>query len=186
MKKRELIKKACLVGNSGVGKKTIAKIVAPFVKGIERYTQTIGAAVTKYGLEFQYGDQIVRLMVMVWDVTGKEDYQRLQPAYYAGAEGVIVVADASLEDSIDAIPHWIVAARNVAGDIPTVVIVNKTDLISSDDLMKIQERVRLLVKPFGSPIYFVNTETSTKAQLKAPFHVLAKEILMRSTPPLPE
>jgi small GTP-binding protein len=181
MKKRELIKKACLVGNSGVGKKTIAKIVAPFVKGIERYTQTIGTAVTKYGLEFQYGDQIVRLMVMVWDVTGKEDYQRLQPAYYAGAEGVIVVADASLEDSIEAIPHWIDAARKVAGDIPSVVIVNKTDLLTSDELMALQDRVKELVKPWGPPIYFVNTESSTKAQLKAPFHVLAKAILMRST-----
>ena len=87
MKKRELIKKVCLVGDSGVGKKTIAGIVAPFEEGVERYTQTIGTAVTKYGLEFAFANQTIRLIIMVWDVTGRQEYRRLQRSYCMGAEG---------------------------------------------------------------------------------------------------
>ena len=36
VKRRDLLKKVCLLGDPGVGKKTIAGIVAPFEKGIDK------------------------------------------------------------------------------------------------------------------------------------------------------
>jgi len=183
VKRRELLKKVCLLGDSGVGKKTIAGIVAPFEKGIEKYTQTIGTAVTKYGLEFDLGDQRIRLHVLVWDVTGKEDYRRLQPAYYNGAEGVIVVGDASLPNTIESMPHWIEAARAVAGDIPAVAIINKTDLVLPQALVPLQKRALELLERYAAPVYLVNTGSSPKSALKVPFYELARMIVVKVAAP---
>ena len=180
VERRELIKKICLVGDSGVGKRTIAGIVAPFEKGIEQYTQTIGTAVTKYGLEFIFLGQRIRLIILVWDVTGKEDYQRLHPLYYNGAEGVIVVGDASLPRSVESMPHWISAARAVAGNIPAVGIINKTDLVALEALQAVQKRALELLEVTGAPVYLVNTGTTPKAALKMPFYELAKIIVMKT------
>jgi GTPase SAR1 family protein len=168
------------VGDSGVGKKTIAGIVAPFEKGIEKYTQTIGTAVTKYGLEFIFKQQRIRLIVLVWDVTGREDYRRLHPAYYNGAEGVVVVGDASLPGSIESMPHWIRAARDVVGNIPAVAIINKTDLLTPRALLAVQRRALELLERSDAPVYLVNTGASSKTMLKVPFYELAKMILMRA------
>lgn len=171
--RRELIKKVCIVGDSGVGKNTIAGIVAPFEKGMEKYVARIGAAVTKYGAEFQIGAQKIRLIILVWDVTGRSDYGRLWPSYYAGAEGFIVVADASMPASIVGIPLWIEAARRAAGGAPIVVVVNKTDLISDEELASLRLQLARSLTGLDTPLFFVNATSSPRALLKAPFRELA-------------
>jgi len=65
---RDVIKKICVIGDSGVGKKTLVGKIAPFQRDVVRYTETIGTAVTKYLLT--YGS--LRLLIIVWDITGKE------------------------------------------------------------------------------------------------------------------
>ena len=176
MKNRELIKKVCLVGDSGVGKKTIADIVAPFEKGVERYTQTIGTAVTKYGLEFVFANQIIRLIIMVWDVTGRQEYRRLQQSYCMGAEGVIVVGDASEPSTIDSIHKWIDDVRATSGGIPAVVIVNKTGSVQETAKAELQRKMKEMLAPYDAPFYLVDATSSSKAVLKAPFYELAKRI----------
>jgi len=180
VKRRDLLKKVCLLGDSGVGKKTIAGIVAPFEKGIDKYTQTIGTAVTKYGLEFQVGDQRIRLRILVWDVTGKEDYRRLQPAYYNGAEGIIVVGDASIPSTIESMPHWIEAARAVTGEIPAVAVINKTDLVTPQALASVQRRALVLLERYAAPVYLVNAGTTPRSALKIPFYELAKMVAVKA------
>jgi len=176
MKNREMIKKVCLVGDSGVGKKTIAGIVAPFEKGVERYTQTIGTAVTKYGLEFVFTNQILRLIIMVWDVTGRQEYRRLQQSYCMGAEGVIVVADASVPSTIDSVHKWIEDVRASSGTIPAVVIINKTGRIPGPAKAQMQKKLGDVLAPYDAPLFLVDATTSSKAELKAPFYELAKRI----------
>jgi len=176
MKKRELIKKVCLVGDSGVGKKTIAGMVAPFEKGVERYTQTIGTAVTKYGLEFAFPNQTIRLIIMVWDVTGRQEYRRLQRSYCMGAEGVIVVGDASEPSTIESIQKWIDDVRSNSGTIPAVVIINRSGLLSEPDRVRLQQKMKDMLAPYDAPFFLVDATRSSMAALKAPFYELAKRI----------
>jgi GTPase SAR1 family protein len=180
MKNRELIKKVCLVGDSGVGKKTIASIVAPFEKGVERYTQTIGTAVTKYGLEFAFANQTIRLIIMVWDVTGRQEYRRLQRSYCMGAEGVIVVGDASEPSTIGSIHKWIDDVRATSGDIPAVVIINKTEGLQETARSELQSRLKEILDPYDAPFYLVDAASSSKTALKAPFYELAKRIAKKA------
>jgi len=180
MTNRELIKKVCLVGDSGVGKKTIAGIVAPFEKGVERYTQTIGTAVTKYGLEFAFPNQTIRLIILVWDVTGRQEYRRLQRSYCMGAEGVIVVGDASEPSTITSIHKWIDDVRATSGTIPAVVIVNKSGMLADPDRTQLQRRMKEILAPYDAPFYLVDAASSSKAALKAPFYELAKRIAKKA------
>ena len=126
------------------------------------------------------GDQRIRLRILVWDVTGKEDYRRLQPAYYTGAEGAVIVADASLPSTIESMPHWIEAARAVTGEIPAVGVINKTDLVSQQELVSVQRRALELLERYAAPVYLVNAGTTHRAALKAPFYELAKRIAVRA------
>jgi len=180
MKDRELIKKVCLVGDSGVGKKTIAGIVAPFEKGVERYTQTIGTAVTKYGLEFAFANQTIRLIIMVWDVTGRQEYRRLQRSYCMGAEGVMVVADASMPGTIGSIHKWIDDVRATSGDIPAVVIINRSGNLPEAARSELVENMKEMLAPYDAPFYLVDATSSSKTALKAPFYELAKRIAKKA------
>lgn len=178
--RREMIKKVCIVGDSGVGKNTIAGIVAPFERGLDRLVERIGAAVTKYGAEFQVGAQRLRLTILVWDVTGRRDFRRLWSRYYTGAEGFIVVADASRPSTLVSLPLWISAVRGVGGkSVPIVVVVNKTGVVPGGELAELRQQLTRALADPDIPIFLVDAVSSSKSVLKAPFRELARRIARR-------
>jgi small GTP-binding protein len=174
----DIIKKICVIGDSGVGKKTILGKIAPFRKDWERYTETIGAAITKYTLGYSLVTADLNLLIIVWDVTGKADYQRMQPSYYKGAEALVVMADAHDKTSIDNIPNWIKAAYKVTGLIPTVVVINKTDLVPEERRKALDRYVRTVCASYEVPIFYT-TRDNTAESLKLPFATIAEMLAQR-------
>ncbi len=185
---REVIKKICVIGDSGVGKKTVVGKIAPFNNEMIRYTETIGTAVTKYLLtydappEVAQGDSAagpMRLLVIIWDITGKEDFRHLQPSYYRGAEGLVVMVDASDKHSIEGVSEWINDAYAIIGPIPTVVVGTKVDKVDEKARRAIERQLRQLLEPHVEiPIYFV-TSSSEISDLKAPFFYLSEQLRRR-------
>jgi len=176
--KLDIIKKICVIGDSGVGKKTILGKIAPFRKDWERYTETIGAAITKYTLNYSLVTADLNLLIIVWDVTGKADYQRMQGSYYKGAEALVVMADAHDKTSIDNIPNWIKAAYKITGLIPTVVVINKTDLVPEERRKALDRYVRTVCAKYEVPIYYT-TRKNTAESLKLPFATIAEMLAQR-------
>jgi small GTP-binding protein len=171
--KMDIIKKICVIGDSGVGKKTILGKIAPFRKDWERYTETIGTAITKYTLGYSLVTADINLLIIIWDVTGKADYQRMQPSYYKGAEALVVMADANDQGSIDNIPNWIKAAYKITGIIPTIVVINKVDLIPEDHRKPLDRYVRSIMGQHEVPIFYT-TKDQTEESLKLPFATIAE------------
>jgi len=128
MDKVILKKKICLLGDGSVGK---TSLIRKFVydKFDDSYITTVGVKVTKKVLEMddQWGG--TELTLLIWDVLGQKGYQRVQSSSYAGAEGALMVCDITRKETLQSLKdYWIPNFREVAGDAPLVMLVNKVDL----------------------------------------------------------
>jgi len=115
-------KKICLLGGFAVGK---TSLIRRFVTGTfsELYHTTIGVTIEKKTL--LVGDQDVALMI--WDLYGEDDFQKMRESYLRGSAGYILVADGirrSTLDTAEALHHL---AQSTLGPVPFVLIVNKAD-----------------------------------------------------------
>ncbi len=122
-------KKICMIGTSGVGK---TSLVARFVQSMfaEKYLTTVGVKIEKKTLKVDDAEA----MLMIWDLAGDDDFQRLQTSYLRGSGGYLLVADGTRRVTLDLaleIQQRVVAA---IGAVPFILALNKADLAPQWDL----------------------------------------------------
>ncbi|CAK9797963.1 Ras-related protein Rab-23 [Anthophora quadrimaculata] len=120
----EISLKVVIVGNGAVGK---SSMIQRFCKGTytRDYKKTIGVDFLEREIEVDGED--VRLML--WDTAGQEEFDAITAAYYRGAHACVLAYSATDRDSFDAIPSWKLKVENECGEIPTVLVQNKMDLV---------------------------------------------------------
>jgi small GTP-binding protein len=121
--------KVCLVGESSVGK---TSLIRQFVLNSfsDDYIVTIGTKVSKKSLSFEQGGVQMSVDMMVWDIMGQSSFRTLlKDSYFHGASGIIAVCDATRKDTLSALDGWVESVREVAGDVPMVMLANKSDLV---------------------------------------------------------
>lgn len=118
-------KKICMLGGFAVGK---TSLVRRFVTNLfsEQYQSTIGVSIDKKTLSV--GGQPVTLVL--WDLYGEDDYQRLRESYLRGASGYILVMDGTRKATLGTALALQETAARVLGTVPFVTIINKADLQS--------------------------------------------------------
>jgi small GTP-binding protein len=117
-------KKVCMIGASGVGK---TSLVSKFVHSIfsDKYLTTVGVKIDKKTVWL--GDKEV--MLMLWDLAGDDDFQRLQTSYLRGTSGYLLVADGTRRPTFEQaleIQRRVAAALPAA--VPFIFALNKSDL----------------------------------------------------------
>ncbi len=126
-----LTMKICLAGNSAVGK---TSLVRRFVSDTfdEAYGMTLGAKVSsrKYRIEDPRGPgSFVDVGATVWDIMGHLGFRELmKDAYFRGVQGVLLVCDGTRKESFEDLGEWWSAVRSIAGKVPAIVLVNKSDM----------------------------------------------------------
>ncbi len=127
-------KKICMVGVFGTGKTCL---VQQYVRSIfsVKYLSTVGVKIDRK--EVQVGDQKVTLML--WDLEGRDGIRDVSASYVRGAHGVIYVADGTRRDTLDQIHEIRDMVTGVVGEIPSVVAVNKIDLVDQWQLTEADE-----------------------------------------------
>lgn len=138
-----------IVGNGAVGK---SSMIQRFCKGTytRDYKKTIGVDFLERQIEwvfkiyqtllkinlitllslflfFRIDDEDVRLML--WDTAGQEEFDAITAAYYRGAHACVLAFSSTDRDSFDAIPSWKLKIEKECGEIPTVLVQNKIDLV---------------------------------------------------------
>ena len=71
------------------------------------------------------GDQNVTLMI--WDLYGEDDFQKMRESYLRGSSGYILVADGMRRSTLDTAESLHQLAQATLGPVPFVLIVNKAD-----------------------------------------------------------
>ena len=134
MELREILKKVVLLGEGGVGK---TSLIARYVvdKFDDKYIATIGTKVSRKDLQVIKPNLIINLRLMIWDVLGQREYSKIRAASLSGAQGLILVADLSREDTVRNLTEfWLKEAEAIVGKVPTVLVGNKEDLADKEGM----------------------------------------------------
>jgi small GTP-binding protein len=170
----ELLKKVCLVGDSGVGK---TSLIRRFVLDIfdDKWITTIGAKVTKkqLALDIPGRDLHVNLGLMIWDVSGQKEYRLFHEMYLKGMEGAIIVADLTRQNTFFSFKDAVSMIERNATNIPMIFLLNKCDLAepSTVDL----KDIRKLAGQSNIPVLATSAKTGMNVQLA--FEQLGRKIV---------
>ncbi len=134
-----LEKKVCLLGAFAVGK---TSLVQQFVSGMfsESYHTTIGVTIQKKIVET--AQETVSLII--WDIYGEDEFQKVRQSYLRGASGYLVVVDATRRATLTTACELYRLTQETQGSYPCIMILNKSDLrdqweIHETDLAPLQQ-----------------------------------------------
>jgi len=115
-------KKICLLGSFAVGKTSLVK---RFVHGkfSDRYLTTIGVKIDKKIV--QTHNYTVNLVI--WDLAGEDEFQKVRLTYLRGASGYLLVADGTRRETLNKAMVLKAGAEAVIGKRPFVLLLNKID-----------------------------------------------------------
>ena len=118
-----------MLGAFAVGK---TSLVRRFVESIysDVYQTTVGVKIDKKNL--QVDDKEVSLVL--WDIYGEDDYQKMRWTYLRGASGYLLVADGTRKATLEKAVNLEQKVREEVGVIPFVLVINKSDLIRDWEL----------------------------------------------------
>jgi len=118
--------KIVVIGDGAVGKTSIT-VRTCHGQFDGEYLMTIGVEFGTMACTIE-NDEI---RMQIWDTAGQERFRFLQPAYYRGAHGALLVYDITRKESFDKIPSWMDNLLSTINDtIPTILVGNKCDLDS--------------------------------------------------------
>ena len=119
-------KKICLLGAFAAGK---TSLVRQFVhtQFSERYQTSLGVKVDTKVLQANGHD----LTLLIWDVHGQDHYQAINPKFIKGASGYLIVIDGTRSETLDVAKEVHSKAKEILGDVPFLVLVNKDDINNS-------------------------------------------------------
>jgi small GTP-binding protein len=132
-------KKICMIGSFSVGK---TSLVARYVSSVfsEKYLTTVGVKIDKKTLSVDGED----VTLMLWDIYGEDDFQKLRMSYLRGASGYLLVVDPTRRATLDVALNLERTVREQVGPLPFVLCLNKADLRArwEIDLAPLAERAR--------------------------------------------
>jgi small GTP-binding protein len=116
-------KKICMIGSFAVGK---TSLVRRYVESIysDTYQTTVGVKVDKKVVQVNGTE----LTLVLWDIYGEDDFQKMRWSYVRGASGYLLVADGTRRATLEKAAALEQKAREEAGPIPFVLVINKCDL----------------------------------------------------------
>jgi len=163
---RKLVKKICLLGDGAVGKTSLVRRYV-FDLFDDRYIVSFGTKVVKKVLQIEDCE----LSIMIWDILGQREHDKLHAAYYRGASGALLVCDQTRPETLASIPDWTANFRNVSPDAALYLLVNKNDLEASVSENQVSE----IASQLG--IEFIGTSAKTGENVEHAFSHMADDIV---------
>ena len=119
-------KKICMLGGFAVGKTSLVK---RYVTGkfSEKYHTTIGVKIDQ---KLQKVDDVDILLVL-WDVYGEDDFQKVRASYLQGSAGYVLVIDGTRKETVEVARQLQTLAKQSMGPVSYVLLINKYDLKES-------------------------------------------------------
>ena len=157
-------KKVLLVGNFGVGK---TSLIRRFVLNefSEDYISTIGVRVSSKIMKFNEEE----IKLLIWDVAGTNDDEKIPKAYFLGASAAMYVFDLTREETYNNIKSQVESVKELSGLKNIMIVGNKKDLLTMNQIDLIKATIDL-------PIDLI-TSAKESENVESAFELLAKESL---------
>lgn len=112
-----------MLGSFGVGK---TSLISRFVYSIfsEQYQTTIGVRIDRKVVSNNGTD----LRLLIWDLHGDDEFQRVRASYLRGMSGYFLVVDGTRPESLQVALDLQQLATETVGEIPFALLINKFDL----------------------------------------------------------
>ena len=161
--------KVAMLGAFAVGK---TSLVQRYVTGIfsDRYLTTVGVRIDKREVVVDGTD----VTLMLWDLQGEDEIHSVPLNHLRGASGFFVVADGTRDHTLDTALRLRDEAMAMLGDVPSMLLVNKHDLV--DDWQLPEERLAELEH---EGLAMARTSAKTGSDVAEAFDRLTRDILDR-------
>ncbi|ALF54477.1 GTP-binding protein [Nostoc sp. MBR 210] len=164
-----LQKKICMVGAFATGK---TSLVSRFIYSIfsDRYYTTVGVKIDKKTLNLQ-GNQV---NLILWDLYGEDEFQKVRMSYLRGSSGYILVVDGTRRNTLDKAFELQTKVEETIGKVPFILVFNKWDMTEEWEFEP-QELDSILSKGWN----VIKTSAKTGQGVEEVFQTLAHQIINR-------
>jgi small GTP-binding protein len=158
-------KKVCMVGLFGTGK---TSLVQQFVHSIfsVKYHSTVGVKIDRKTVEVD-GTPVT---LVLWDLAGRDATQDIPASYLKGSHAIFFVVDGTRRETLEQLAELKALARDAAGEVPSLVALNKADLAEQWVVGERDEAALL-----GQGSHLLKTSAKTGAGVEDAFGWLARE-----------
>ena len=138
-------KKVVLVGHFGVGKSSLMR---RFVQNTfsDNYIVTIGVHILKKEIKIEE----LNLTLVIWDIEGKDDIQKVRSSYLLGTSGFIYVIDPTRSQTYERFNEEIDFLKSTYPTSKIVSVANKSDLIDIEEFKNLLEQENISIDYFAS------------------------------------
>ena len=158
---RNVIKKVCLLGDGAVGKTSLIRKYV-YDDFDDKYLMTIGAKITKKTMLVQQPEEEINLTIMINDIVGQVEFERLHKQYYRGSKGGLFVCDLTRKETLERMEWWLNSFREVAGDVPVILLGNKVDLKDEHEIT-LEDMVAFAEK-FNCPYFLTSAKSGENVE----------------------
>jgi len=112
-----------MVGAFATGK---TSLVSRFVYSIfsEKYYTTVGVKIDKKTIDIE--DKSLNLIL--WDLYGEDEFQKVRMSYLRGSSGYILVVDGTRRNTLDKAFELQTKVEESIGKVPFILVLNKWDM----------------------------------------------------------
>jgi small GTP-binding protein len=147
-------KKIVLVGHFGVGK---SSLIRRFVQNSfsDDYLVTIGVHVLKKVVQLENQETTL----VIWDIEGKDDVQKVRSSYLLGTHGFIYVVDPTRSQTYERVQEDLEFLNQNYSKSPVITVANKIDLIDLGVFKKTLLEKEIMIDYFASAKNGLDVET---------------------------
>jgi small GTP-binding protein len=156
-----------MLGSFAVGK---TSLVQQFVNSIfsEKYHTTIGVKIDQKTVVIND----VEIKLLLWDIHGDDDFQKVKASYLTGASGIILVIDGTRKNTQNTANLLNQLVKETIGNVPDALLINKCDL---ENEWEFDEEGIAELKTRFNTVYL--TSAKTGKNVEAAFHDLTQMMI---------
>ena len=161
-------KKVCLLGDFAVGK---TSLVRRFVYNLfdDKYVSTIGVKVSRKTVSARRNGQIVELALMLWDLAGSEEFDRVRVSYLRGADGAVLVCDLTRPETLSSLQRYVEELRMINPEARLVLAANKRDLVelktADGEVFLDPQQVEAMAADLNAPCYLTSAKIGEEVEV---------------------
>jgi hypothetical protein len=158
-----------MVGAFATGK---TSLVAKYVHSIfsENYQTTVGVKIDKKIVNIGGNE----LSLILWDLYGEDDFQKLRLSYLRGSSAYLLVVDGTRHETLEKAFSLQSKVEESIGNVPFLLVINKSDLTDEWEI-EIEEMDKIIERGWT----VIQTSAKTGLGVEEIFQNIAEKIMER-------